>query len=233
MRPRPRPIDASRRSRKSSLTRPLGRRARRRSPPGSGRGPADGPQFPGWFSPYYGTLHWSDGTVVWKGYNPGNIDLSYFVQREWIRDLRDRRLLGNADDGLVVHVRRSGEPQLRPHDLGPLPMVSIHLCGRWLLGFEGCAARATTSRQWATSTTTRARAAPTCSTWATTTSTLMTVSTAGGQCTTPTCSAPTGPISRVSSAHSTFYARGGGSYAELNFSDGNANYMGVPWVYID
>lgn len=29
----------------------------------------------GWFSPYYGVLHWSDGTVVWEGYNPGNIDL--------------------------------------------------------------------------------------------------------------------------------------------------------------
>jgi hypothetical protein len=29
------------------------------------------------------------------------------------------------------------------------------------------------------------------------------------------------------------YARGGGSHSELNFSDGNANYLGVPWVYID
>jgi hypothetical protein len=29
------------------------------------------------------------------------------------------------------------------------------------------------------------------------------------------------------------YARGGGSTAQLNFSDGNANYMGVPCVYID
>jgi hypothetical protein len=29
------------------------------------------------------------------------------------------------------------------------------------------------------------------------------------------------------------YALGGGSTAQLNFSDGNANYMGVAWVYID
>jgi len=29
------------------------------------------------------------------------------------------------------------------------------------------------------------------------------------------------------------YARGGGSTAQLDFSSGNANYMGVPWVYID
>lgn len=29
------------------------------------------------------------------------------------------------------------------------------------------------------------------------------------------------------------YARGGGSTAQLNFSDGDANYMGMPWVYID
>ncbi len=28
------------------------------------------------------------------------------------------------------------------------------------------------------------------------------------------------------------YARGGGSYAELNFSAGTANYMGMPWVYV-
>ena len=29
------------------------------------------------------------------------------------------------------------------------------------------------------------------------------------------------------------YARGGGSGAQLNFADGNANFMGVPWVYVD
>lgn len=29
------------------------------------------------------------------------------------------------------------------------------------------------------------------------------------------------------------YARGGGSTAQLNFSTGNANYIGVPWVEID
>jgi hypothetical protein len=29
------------------------------------------------------------------------------------------------------------------------------------------------------------------------------------------------------------YARGGGSTAQLNFIDGDANYLGVPWVYVD
>lgn len=29
------------------------------------------------------------------------------------------------------------------------------------------------------------------------------------------------------------YARGGGSTAQLDFSVGNANYIGQPWVYID
>jgi hypothetical protein len=29
----------------------------------------------GWITPYYGTLHGSDGSVYWQGYNPGNIDL--------------------------------------------------------------------------------------------------------------------------------------------------------------
>jgi hypothetical protein len=29
------------------------------------------------------------------------------------------------------------------------------------------------------------------------------------------------------------YARGGGSTAQLNFSDGSANYIGIPWVYVE
>ena len=33
------------------------------------------PNSLGWFTPYYGVLHWDNGTVVWQGYNPGNIDL--------------------------------------------------------------------------------------------------------------------------------------------------------------
>ncbi|MFT3935338.1 MAG: hypothetical protein QM726_17060 [Chitinophagaceae bacterium] len=33
----------------------------------------------GFFKPYYGTLHGSDGKVSWQGYNPGNIDLSDFA----------------------------------------------------------------------------------------------------------------------------------------------------------
>lgn len=33
----------------------------------------------GWVTPYYGTLHGSDGRVLWQGYNPGNIDLSDYA----------------------------------------------------------------------------------------------------------------------------------------------------------
>ena len=33
------------------------------------------PSSLGWFTPYYGTLHGSDGSVYWQGYNPGNINL--------------------------------------------------------------------------------------------------------------------------------------------------------------
>src|SRR5262245_20129305 len=29
----------------------------------------------GWLTPYYATLHGSDGSVDWQGYNPGNFDL--------------------------------------------------------------------------------------------------------------------------------------------------------------
>jgi hypothetical protein len=43
--------------------------------PGLAGGHLIAPSSLGWFTPYYGTLHWSDGTVVWQGYYPGNIDL--------------------------------------------------------------------------------------------------------------------------------------------------------------
>src|SRR2546430_7027741 len=43
--------------------------------PGLAGGQLVAPNSLGWFTPYYGTLHWSDGAVVWQGYNPGNIDL--------------------------------------------------------------------------------------------------------------------------------------------------------------
>lgn len=33
----------------------------------------------GWLSPYYGTLHGSDGSVYWQGYNPGTIDASCYA----------------------------------------------------------------------------------------------------------------------------------------------------------
>lgn len=33
----------------------------------------------GWLSPYYGTLHGSDGSVYWQGYNPGAIDASCYA----------------------------------------------------------------------------------------------------------------------------------------------------------
>lgn len=44
--------------------------------PGLAGGQLVAPHSLGWFTPYYGILHWSDGTVVWQGYYPGNIDLS-------------------------------------------------------------------------------------------------------------------------------------------------------------
>ena len=47
--------------------------------PGLAGGHLIAPNSLGWFTPYYGTLHGSDGSVYWQGYNPGNIDLSDFA----------------------------------------------------------------------------------------------------------------------------------------------------------
>ncbi len=43
--------------------------------PGLAGGHLVAPSSLGWFTPYYGILHWSDGNIVWQGYYPGNIDL--------------------------------------------------------------------------------------------------------------------------------------------------------------
>src|SRR5262249_9533513 len=47
--------------------------------PGLAGGQLIAPNSLGWFTPYYGTLHGSDGTVYWQGANPGNIDLSVYA----------------------------------------------------------------------------------------------------------------------------------------------------------
>lgn len=47
--------------------------------PGLAGGHLVAPSSLGWFTPYYGTLHGSDGSVYWQGYNPGNIDLSDYA----------------------------------------------------------------------------------------------------------------------------------------------------------
>src|SRR5262249_35051164 len=47
--------------------------------PGLAGGQLVAPSSLGWFTPYYGTLHGSDGSVYWQGYNPGNIDLSDYA----------------------------------------------------------------------------------------------------------------------------------------------------------
>ena len=47
--------------------------------PGLARGQLVAPSSLGWFTPYYGTLHGSDGTVYWQGYNPGSINLSDYA----------------------------------------------------------------------------------------------------------------------------------------------------------
>src|SRR5262249_2194577 len=43
--------------------------------PGLVQGRLLAPHSVGWFTPYYGTLHGSDGSVYWQGYNPGTIKL--------------------------------------------------------------------------------------------------------------------------------------------------------------
>ena len=47
--------------------------------PGLAGGQLIAPQSLGWFTPYYGVLHGSDGSIYWQGANPGEINLSDYA----------------------------------------------------------------------------------------------------------------------------------------------------------
>ncbi len=95
--------------------------------PGLAGGHLISPNSLGWFTPYYGSLHRSNGTVVWQGYNPGAIDA-------WARASGSGSgLFGTgAESGTLVmdwwFSYRATETQLRPHGLCALPRL-LHRAG--------------------------------------------------------------------------------------------------------
>jgi hypothetical protein len=185
----------------------------------------------GWYTPYYATVHWSDGTVLWQGYNPGNIDL-------WVAcDGSGSGIFGTGacSGNIIVDWWFSyNAPQNRNY--GHTIWVPYH--GFYILyaddGFwdsKEAHARIDLSAagyQYNWKATTSANVFDMQSQninvndrfdgWRTTYyADLLGADRA---------------YLRVSASFYV-YARGGGSTAQLNFSDGDANYLGVPWVFID
>ncbi len=199
--------------------------------PGLAGGQLIVPSSLGWFTPYYGTLHWSDGTVVWQGYNPGNIDL-------WISCSGSGSGIfgtGACEGTLIMDWWFTYVPTANQYYAHTI-WVPFH--GFYILysddGFwdsKEAHARIDLSARgyqynWKAGSSTNVfdidsqniNVNDRFDGWRTMYySDLLAADRAY----------------LLVSASFYVYARGGGSYSELNFSDGDANYIGVPWVYVD
>lgn len=185
----------------------------------------------GWVTPYYGTLHWSDGTVIWQGYNPGNIDL-------WVA-------CNGSGSGLFGTGACSGTLVMdwwftynAPANRNYSHTIWVPFNGFYILysddGFftsKEAHARidlSAVSYQYNYK-------APASTNVFDLSNDNINVNDRFDGWRTMYYAALLGADQaylRVSASYYV-YARGGGSTAQLNFSDGNANYMGVPWVFID
>ena len=199
--------------------------------PGLAGGHLVAPSSLGWFTPYYGTLHGSNGTVYWQGYNPGNIDLwdsangggsgifgtgagSFTAYMDWwftYNAPQDRNY------GHTVWVPFHGFYVLYSDDGfwdSKEAHARIDLSG---VGYQ-YNYKATGGTNVFDLDSQNINANDRFDGWRT-----MYYSDLLGA---------DRAYLRVSASFYV-YARGGGSTAQLNFSDGNANYIGVPWVYVD
>ncbi len=199
--------------------------------PGMAGGQLVVPSSLGWFTPYYGTLHWSDGTVVWQGYNPGSIDLwiscsgsgsglfgtgacgGTLVMDWWFTYVAPT----NRYYGHTIWVPYHGFYIIRADDgfwdsKDASARIDLSAVG-YQYNYKG-----TSSTNVFAMGDDNIDVNDRFDGWRTMYY--------------PDLLGADRAYLRVSSSYYV-YARGGGSVAQLNFSDGNANYMGMPWVYID
>jgi hypothetical protein len=199
--------------------------------PGLAGGHLVAPSSLGWFTPYYGVLHWSDGTVSWQGYNPGNFDLwdsatgggngwfgtgagSFTGYLDWwftYNAPQDRNY------GHTIWVPFHGFYILYSDDgfwdsKEAHARIDLSAVG-YQYNYKGTGSTNVFDLD----------------------SQNINVNDRFDGWRTMYYSDLLGADRAYLRVTASFYvyARGGGSTAELNFSDGNANYMGVPWVYVD
>lgn len=199
--------------------------------PGMAGGQLVAPSSVGWFSPYYGTLHWSDGTVVWQGYYPGNIDLwvscngsgsgifgtgaceGSLIMDWWFTFIAP----ANRYYGHTIWVPYHGFYIIRADDGfwdSKYASARIDLSA---VGYQYNYKGTSTTNIFSMGND-NINVNDRIDGWRT----MYYADLLGAD----------RAYLRVSSTYRV-YARGGGSASQLNFSDGNANYMGIPWVYVD
>ncbi len=199
--------------------------------PGLAGGQLVAPNSLGWFSPYYGTLHGSNGAVYWQGYNPGNIDLwdsasgggwgcfgtgvgSFTVYMDWWFTYVPTT---NRNYAHTIYVPFQGFYIVYADD-GFWDCKDAHVrIDLSAVGYQ-YNYKATGSTNVFDRSGSNINVNDRFDGWRT-----MYYSDLLGA---------DRAYLRVSASFYV-YAHGGGSYAELNFSDGNANYMGLPWIYVD
>lgn len=199
--------------------------------PGLAGGHLVAPHSLGWFTPYYGTLHWSDGTVAWQGYNPGNIDL-------WdVCNGSGSGIFGSGACGGTL-IMDWWFTYMAPQDRNYGHTIWVPFHGFYIVyaddGFwdsKEAHARIDLSvvgyqYNYKASASTNVFDLD---------SQNINVNDRFDGWRTAYYSDLLGADRAYLRVSASFYvyARGGGSTAQLNFSDGNANYLGMPWVHID
>ncbi len=184
----------------------------------------------GWLTPYYGTLHGSNGAISWQGYNPGNINAScwasgagsglfgtgagsFTLYMDWWFTFRAPE---NRNYAQTIYVPFNGFYIVRADDGwfdSKEAKVNISMTAR---GYQYNYKPAGSVNVLSTGND-NINVNDRFDGWRT-----MYYSDLLGA----------DQAYLLLSVALNVYARGGGSHAQLNFSDGNANYLGVPMVYV-
>ena len=198
--------------------------------PGLAGGQLVAPSAVGWLTPYYGVLHWSDGTVVWEGYYPGNIDMWVWAQGAGTGNSGT----GAASRTLIMDwwfTYTPTESRYYYHTVS-VPYHGFYIVRAFDDFFTDKEAHA---RIDLSATGYQSGYKPTGS--------LNLMNLRGRNINAnyrfdgwrtmyySDLLAPGTAYLRVSSSNYV-YARGANSHAQVNFNDGAANYVGVPWVYV-
>ena len=199
--------------------------------PGLAGGHLVAPSSLGWFTPYYGTLHGSDGSVYWQGYNPGNIDLSDFANGA------GSGIFGTGAASFTVYMDWWFS-YLAPTNRNYAHTIWVPFHGFYILyaddGFWDSKESHARIDLAAVGYQYNYKAGGSTNVFDLDSQNINVNDRFDGWRTmyySDLLGADRAYLRVTASFY--VYARGGGSTAQLNFADGNAIYMGVPWVYVD